>query len=180
MNNQNYNGKITYYYYANTSCSGTKLSSEPYNVGNYSVQAYGTSAGNYKSGKSRCAKLTITKASPTLTVEESTIKTDQESTTINYTYNGDGTLECMSNNENLSCTIDENNKTITVTSSLPTTGVVTLRATSGTNYTESRATISVKNEGILGINIDLLIYITAGLGIFLLLIFILIKIFGKK
>ncbi len=61
--------KISYFYYANTNCSGTALSDAPINAGNYSVKAVSSGNNNYKSG-SVCVSHTIIKGIPTLILAE--------------------------------------------------------------------------------------------------------------
>lgn len=61
--------KISYFYYANTNCSGTALSDAPTNAGNYSVKAVSSGNNNYKSG-SVCVSHTIIKGIPTLILAE--------------------------------------------------------------------------------------------------------------
>lgn len=61
--------EIIYFYYANTNCSGTALTTAPVNAGNYSVKAVSKGNHNYSSG-SICVTHTITKKQDTLTLRE--------------------------------------------------------------------------------------------------------------
>ncbi len=61
--------EIGYFYYANTNCSGTALTTAPVNAGNYSVKAVSKGNHNYSSG-SICVTHTITKKQDTLTLRE--------------------------------------------------------------------------------------------------------------
>ena len=92
--------KISYFYYANTNCSGTALSDAPINAGNYSVKAVSSGNNNYKSG-SVCVSHTIIKGIPTLILaEKNSVYTgskieanevvaknpNESSVSLNYTY----------------------------------------------------------------------------------------------
>jgi len=92
--------KISYFYYANTNCSGTALSDAPTNAGNYSVKAVSSGNNNYKSG-SVCVSHTIIKGIPTLILaEKNSVYTgskieanevvaknpNESSVSLNYTY----------------------------------------------------------------------------------------------
>ena len=92
--------KISYFYYANTNCSGTALSDAPINAGNYSVKAVSNGNNNYKSG-SVCVSHTIIKGIPTLILaEKNSVYTgskieanevlaknpNESSVSLNYTY----------------------------------------------------------------------------------------------
>ena len=92
--------EISYFYYANTNCSGTALSDAPTNAGNYSVKAVSSGNNNYKSG-SVCVSHTIIKGIPTLILaEKNSVYTgskieanevvaknpNESSVSLNYTY----------------------------------------------------------------------------------------------
>lgn len=92
--------KISYFYYANTNCSGTALSDAPTNAGNYSVKAVSSGNNNYKS-RSVCVSHTIIKGIPTLILaEKNSVYTgskieanevvaknpNESSVSLNYTY----------------------------------------------------------------------------------------------
>ena len=93
--------EISYFYYADTDCSGTALTSTPVNAGNYSVKAISSGNSNYLSGD-KCVTHTIMKGMPTLILaEKNSIYTGSKieanevvasnpngsSVSLNYTYN---------------------------------------------------------------------------------------------
>lgn len=171
-----YKGTIKYNYYEGNNCKGKLLSSSPINAGNYSAQAEIKSTSNYKSAKSRCANLIILKADSVLNVSTSKLIIEEKEAKINYEYKGDGILTCKSNNLDIGCQIDYDNQLLILTANKKTSGVVTLTASEGNNYSENNITINIeKNSGFsLNLNNNVL-YVIPVILIIVLLVFVLKK-----
>ena len=137
QNSETYSGTPTYTYYSGTGCSGTALSGAPTTVGEYSVKATTAAFQNYKEGASSCVNHTITQKAPTLTVSSSKALTYPTAATLDYTYDGDGTVSCESTNTTyVTCSVNTSTKKLTLTPVKPTSSAVTvkLKAAAGTNY----------------------------------------------
>ena len=78
-----------------------------------------------------------------LDVSSNSISLSNSDSTINYEYDGDGKLSCISSNENIvKCSIDFSKKTIMVNPVNNGSATITLKASSGKNYKDISKIIS--------------------------------------
>lgn len=89
--------EIIYFYYANTNCSGTALTTAPTNVGTYYVKATSKATDNLNSTETECIQHNITKKVDVITLENKNasytgseishnLATSESKTAITYTY----------------------------------------------------------------------------------------------
>ena len=130
---------FTYKYYTNNSCTQGETTTAPKNAGTYYVKAILTGTDNYLTSNT-CSKYTMDKTTPTLVVSSSDSLIYPTAQTIDYTYNGDGTVSCESmDTEYVTCSVNTNTKKLTITPVKPTSSAVTvkLKATAGDNYSKA-------------------------------------------
>ena len=133
----------TYTYYNGTTCSGTAISAPVnYNANNYSVKATSTATSNLKSATSNCAKLTIGKATGSISYgTKSVTKTYGDVAFTNaLTKTGDGSVSYASSNTDVA-TVDGAGK-VTIKAATSTAITITATVTDGTNYTYATKTAS--------------------------------------
>ena len=139
VNNEAYNGTVTYTYYTDSNCTVGATTVAPTNVGTYYVKASTEAFGNYNAGESYCVNHSILPKKATITTEDSTkTLTYKTSDTVAYTYDGDGTLSCSSSDETkVTCSIDTSNHLINIIPVEATINpiTITLSAGNGMNYT---------------------------------------------
>ena len=88
------------------------------------------------------------KITPTLDIQNSVNVEYEHDATVSYTYNGDGEVSCVSANTNIAtCSVNNQNKTITFTSQNIGTVNVTLNASEGEFYTTASTDITVNIVG---------------------------------
>ena len=140
---------VIYTYYSGNSCSGTATSDQPTNAGEYSAKAYTSDHGSYNASESNCAKLTISRANPTLTTSSSSLTSNYpDDSSFTYTYNGDGTLSCSSSNTSIAtCSLNTNNRTVTIDTVKPGSATIRISASQGTNYNSTYKDVSVSIGG---------------------------------
>ncbi len=145
----NAGGTISFKYYTNSACTTGETSTAPTNAGQYYAKAtVGEVSGKTSSATSNCASLKINKISSTITPASTTKELSYPNTgTVSYTYDGDGVVSCESANTSyVTCNVNTTTKIVTLTPVAVTANAitVTLKATSGTNYSApSNKTISV-------------------------------------
>ena len=133
----------TYTYYNGTTCSGTAISAPVnYNANNYSVKATSAATSNLKSATSNCAKLTIGKATGSISYgTKSVTKTYGDVAFTNaLTKTGDGSVSYASSNTNIA-TVDGAGK-VTIKAATSTAITITATVTDGNNYTYPTKTAS--------------------------------------
>ena len=130
------NAVFTYNYYTNSSCTSS-ITTIPINAGQYYVKATLTGTNNYNSSTSNCVSYKINKKKAIIGVESSLNLDDGNSKTISFTYDGDGTVGCISSDSSsVKCTVDNLNKKV-ILQALKTVNnnvYITLKATDSTNY----------------------------------------------
>ena len=133
----------TYTYYNGTTCSGTAISAPVnYNANNYSVKATSAATSNLKSATSNCAKLTIGKATGSISYGTKSVTKaygDVAFTNV-LTKTGDGSVSYASSNTNVA-TVDGAGK-VTIKAATSTAITITATVTDGNNYTYPTKTAS--------------------------------------
>ena len=114
------------------------------NVGTYTITPSGYTSTNYAITFVD-GTLTITKATPTFTITQTTINlVYNKGTTTNYIYNGDGDVSASNyDSQIVSVDINDSGKIITLTSQKAGTTKITLTAAEGTNFKAATATLDV-------------------------------------
>lgn len=151
-----YDGNINYSYYVGNSCSGNAINYIPVNSGEYSVKATVEESEKYSGAESNCAKLTINKKNPILTLEKERIILSSTNEDIAYNYDGDGELSCSSTNKNINCSIDKLNKKIKIVKESNVLGSIEITGSSGENYNAISKVINITNEEIKIKNLDII------------------------
>ena len=133
----------TYTYYNGTTCSGTAISAPVnYNANNYSVKATSAATSNLKSATSNCAKLTIGKATGSISYGTKSVTKAYGDTAFTnvLTKTGDGSVSYASSNTNIA-TVDGAGK-VTIKAATSTAITITATVTDGNNYTYATKTAS--------------------------------------
>jgi uncharacterized protein YdbL (DUF1318 family) len=144
-------GKITYFYYSDKACT-TKVST-PKNTGTYYVKAKVAADENYKAQTSSAVKLTINKATPTITAKTTSktftvanVKKKEQTFSINASANSTGSISYKKASGSSNITVSTTGK-VTVkkgTKKGTYTAKVTISAKAKGNYTDGTKTVTVK------------------------------------
>jgi hypothetical protein len=137
----------TYTYYTDSSCStktkvGNGITSEggaPVVAGQYYVKATSTATSDLNSASSSCVSHKINKVAPTITITNSVSLGITQPITVDYNYNGTGTVSCSSSDTSIATCSISNNK-LNISASKIGNAVITISTTADDNYLASSDT----------------------------------------
>lgn len=141
-------------YYSDDTCT-KKLDlggvTSPIDVGTYYVKVITEENENLYSASSKCQKLRITKIASLLTIPDNLVLNESKIKELNYTYIGDGSLECISSDNDVATCTAENN-ILTVYSVNEGNAEINIKSTSSENYNDivsNTLNVQVTTQNIL-------------------------------